>query len=271
MNALILCGGQSSRMNSSKSLKMINGKPAYLHWINIFKKIGIEPYISCRQSQKSDYQFTNFILDNSQDKGPMNGIHAAIQKHHDVAWFIFSVDLFCAEISDFRLLINSFIGTEDAICYCNKDRIIYPLFSIISPKIYEVINNEISGLLLDTTLSDTVLNFDFSVFSNKLENASAVLVDETKSSELIFSELEELVLFLIVIGKVDKEISEILQLVGVFLSRAGISKFITRKLFPKVDADSRNKLISQVFYLGLINRVPKLILNNQQLFKVTFN
>ena len=88
---------------------MINGKPAYLHWINIFKKIGIEPYISCRQSQKSDYQFTNFILDNSQDKGPMNGIHAAIQKHHDVAWFIFSVDLFYAEISDFRLLINSFI------------------------------------------------------------------------------------------------------------------------------------------------------------------
>lgn len=76
---------------------------------------------------------------------------------------------------------------------------------------------------------------------------------------------------MIVIGKVDKEISEILQLVGVFLSRAGISKFITRKLFPKVDADSRNKLISQVFYLGLINRVPKLILNNQQLFKVTFN
>jgi hypothetical protein len=134
-----------------------------------------------------------------------------------------------------------------------------------------VINNEISGLILDTTLSETVLNFDFSVFSNKLENTSAVLVDETKSSELIFSELEELVLFLIVIGKVDKEISEILQLVGVFLSRAGISKFITRKLFPKVDADSRNKLISQVFYLGLINRVPKLILNNQQLFRVTFN
>ena len=185
MNALILCGGQSSRMNSSKSLKMINGKPAYLHWINIFKKIGIEPYISCRQSQKSDYQFTNFILDNSQDKGPMNGIHAAIQKHHDVAWFIFSVDLFCAEISDFRLLINSFIGTEDAICYCNKDRIIYPLFSIISPKIYEIINNEISKP--NCSLNYILKNCNTKIIEIKNENKLISINSEEQYQQFIES------------------------------------------------------------------------------------
>lgn len=134
-----------------------------------------------------------------------------------------------------------------------------------------IINDEISGLVLDTTLSDTVLNFDFSIFSNHAENTSAILVNEVQADSAIFSELEELVIFLIVMGKVDKEISELLQLVGVFLSRAGVSKFITRKIFPKVDADTRNKLISQVFYLGLINKVPQLILNNQRLFNVTFN
>lgn len=134
-----------------------------------------------------------------------------------------------------------------------------------------IINDEISGLILDTTLSDTVLNFDFSIFSNRAENTSAILVNEVQADNTIFSELEELVIFLIVMGKVDKEISELLQLVGVFLSRAGVSKFITRKIFPKVDADTRNKLISQVFYLGLINKVPQLILNNQRLFNVTFN
>ncbi len=142
MKALLLCGGQSSRMNSSKSLKIIHGLPAYLYWINLFKKIGIETYISCRQSQQSDFQYSKFIFDNTQNRGPMNGIHAAIQEDSNVPWFIYSVDLFYVELSDIILLINSFNEAEDAICYCNNDKIIYPLFSIISPKIFPTIDTE---------------------------------------------------------------------------------------------------------------------------------
>jgi hypothetical protein len=186
----------------------------------------------------------------------LNNINSPV-KHLSAEYYSLNAKVLSGEVSEVNY--STYIKSADKLIIA-KNRV-KPI----------LINDKVSGLILDTTLSDTVFNFDFSIFSNKLKNISAVLVDEVKSDDIMFSELEELVIFLIVIGKVDKEISEILQLVGVFLSRAGISKFITRKLFPKLDADSRNRLISQVFYLGLINKVPKLILNNQQLFKMTFN
>lgn len=126
-------------------------------------------------------------------------------------------------------------------------------------------------MFIDTKFNDCILSFDFSIFSNQINDKPAILIEDPVIKNSIFSELEELIIFLIVTGKTDKEIADVLQLVGVFLSRAGVSKFITRNIFTKVNVDSRKQLISQVFYLGLMKKIPHLILNNQKLFNVTFN
>jgi len=134
-----------------------------------------------------------------------------------------------------------------------------------------IIEGKIVGLLIDTSIVNNVLNFNFDILENELSKKTATIItNHPDNKEISFSETEELITFLIVIGKVDKEISEILQSAGIFLSRAGISKVIARKLFPKLGVKTRNQFITQVFYHGLIHKLPDLLLNNKQLFNLSF-
>lgn len=136
-----------------------------------------------------------------------------------------------------------------------------------------IINDKIAGLFIDNSITNNVLNFDFSIFGNSFNENSATITKMDKSNkeyQQLFTEIEELIVFLIVIGKVDKEIADLLQTAGVFLSRAGVSKLIARKIFPKLNTDTRNQFISQVFYRGLIKGLPSILLNNQELFNLTF-
>ncbi len=134
-----------------------------------------------------------------------------------------------------------------------------------------VINDKIAGLFIDNAITNDILNFDFSLLGNNFaENSATITKMDNSNKEQLFTEIEELIVFLIVIGKVDKEIADLLQTTGVFLSRAGVSKLIARKIFPKLNTDTRNQFISQVFYRGLIKGLPAILLNNQDLFNLTF-
>lgn len=136
-----------------------------------------------------------------------------------------------------------------------------------------IINDKIIGLFIDNSITNNILNFDFSLLGHNFAENSATITKVDKSNmdnQKVFTEIEELIVFLIVIGKVDKEIADLLQAAGVFLSRAGVSKLIARKIFPKLNTDSRNQFISQVFYKGLIKGLPAILLNNQDLFNQTF-
>ena len=130
---------------------------------------------------------------------------------------------------------------------------------------------KVSGLFFNTTVNNNPLNFNFSILSDTLKNKNAVLVNDKKEAPTLFNEIEELIIFLMVIGKVDKEISQILESIGVYLSRAGVAKLVSRKLFPKLDVDTRNQLISRVFYCGLINRIPPIIAQNADLLNLSFS
>lgn len=136
-----------------------------------------------------------------------------------------------------------------------------------------VIKDKIAGLFINNSITNNILNFDFSLLGNNFAENSATITKMDKSNkehQELFTEIEELIVFLIVIGKVDKEIADLLQTAGVFLSRAGVSKLIARKIFPKLNTDTRNQFISQVFYRGLIKGLPAILLNNQDLFNLTF-
>lgn len=134
-----------------------------------------------------------------------------------------------------------------------------------------MLNDKISGLLIKTNFIDSIFNFDLSIIANKFKNTSAVIVNDNHSSNFIFTSTEELITFLIVIGKIDKEIVDILESIGIVFSRAGISKLITRKLFPKFGVKTRNQFITQIFYHGLMNKLPCLLIENNSLFNSVFN
>lgn len=134
-----------------------------------------------------------------------------------------------------------------------------------------IVNDKIVGILIDTSIIHNILTFNLKAIKDKLNKETATIVTSSLENKLItFSDVEELIIFLILIGKLDKEISEILQRVGVYLSRSGVSKLITRKLFPKLSVSTRNQLIAQVFYQGLISKLPKLLLENKSLFNLAF-
>ncbi|RTL01445.1 MAG: hypothetical protein EKK57_04800 [Proteobacteria bacterium] len=134
-----------------------------------------------------------------------------------------------------------------------------------------MLNDKISGLFIKTNFIDSIFNFDLGILSNKFKNTSAAIINDSHSNNFIFTGTEELITFLIVIGKIDKEIVEILKSIGIFFSRSGISKLITRKLFPKLGVKTRNQFITQIFYRGLMNKLPCLLIENNTLFNLVFN
>jgi hypothetical protein len=74
---------------------------------------------------------------------------------------------------------------------------------------------------------------------------------------------EEFILFLITLGKYDKEIAYYLKLAtGVELSRDAITKIVTRNLYPKFNVVTRSDLILAAYNTGFTENLPKLMRAN---------
>ncbi len=85
-------------------------------------------------------------------------------------------------------------------------------------------------------------------------------------------EFTELVLFLIALGKYDKEIAAFCTTaLGIKYSVFAISKFITRKLFVKFNVESRNHLISKIISENILNKIPAIIFNNPKYYSELFD
>jgi molybdopterin-guanine dinucleotide biosynthesis protein A len=77
--AVILAGGQSSRMNKNKALCKLGNKMLIEYSIELFKKRGYEILIS---GKKQEYAFLNYPVfeDNFQNIGPIAGIEATLKE-----------------------------------------------------------------------------------------------------------------------------------------------------------------------------------------------
>lgn len=124
----------------------------------------------------------------------------------------------------------------------------------------------VEGILIETTCTKNQLtNFGLDVLS-VITKQHVIIYDyiqETIKANL--NELEELLLFLIAIGKTDKEITNILKFIRIYVSSHALSKIITRKLYPKLEVDSRSELINKIFREGLHNNLPRLLINHPKL------
>lgn len=78
ITGIILAGGKSQRMGISKAFIPLYGKPLIAHIIDTLGTLASPIYISAG-SRNFAYQDYPVIYDQYPDKGPMGGIHAALQ------------------------------------------------------------------------------------------------------------------------------------------------------------------------------------------------
>ena len=92
ITAFILAGGKSQRMGTDKGLLLLNGKPFVSHICEAVKPIVGENIVIV--SSNADYDFIGYtrIEDIVPEKGPVGGIHTALQQTETELNFVLSAD-----------------------------------------------------------------------------------------------------------------------------------------------------------------------------------
>ncbi len=136
MNALILIGGQSSRMGSDKSLLHYHGTPQREYLFDLAKKFCTKVYFSCREEQN----ITETHIIDSYSLGPMGGILSAFEHSKNVAWLVVACDMPLINEAHFEALIKNRNPKKTATAFFNPDtNAPDPLFAIYEPKAFDLL------------------------------------------------------------------------------------------------------------------------------------
>ena len=129
ITAFILAGGKSQRMGTDKGLLLLNGKPFVSHICEAVKPIVGENIVIV--SSNADYDFLGYtrIEDIVPEKGPVGGIHTALQHTETKLNFILSVD---APLVSTDLLLWIFENRDDSygMTQVQLEDKAYPLIAI---------------------------------------------------------------------------------------------------------------------------------------------
>ncbi|MBK7603860.1 MAG: molybdenum cofactor guanylyltransferase [Saprospiraceae bacterium] len=132
---IIICGGQSSRMGSDKSLLFWNGVPFYKHIEKILSKHCDQVFISCNESQKSNYDLP-VIVDNYEQIGPMAGVLTSLESFPNCPIFTFPCDMPFIDQGIIKKMIGGYNNTFDGVFIKDSKGQIEPLIAIYNPSIY---------------------------------------------------------------------------------------------------------------------------------------
>jgi len=122
MKALLLVGGQSTRMGAEKYLMNVNGQPQYVHLHQLLSDAGLDVCISCNLEQyktiPSDYYR---LVDQYDAIGPIGGLLAAINHSPEEAWLMVACDLVNVNADTIATLIDAVDDEHDIITYQGAD------------------------------------------------------------------------------------------------------------------------------------------------------
>ncbi len=117
------------------------------------------------------------------------------------------------------------------------------------------------GLYIKTTKVNAIEMLSLLKRLNSITNNKArVILINQAVHKVQLTDREEFILFMIALGKYDKEIAYFLSLInGIELTRDAITKIVVRNLYQKFDATTRSELVIHAHNEGFLEKLPKLL------------
>ncbi len=163
LNALILCGGYSRRMQTDKFLiSYHNGMPQWLYLYNMLKPLVQDVFISCRPDQQQFFENEYRVIEDiAQGKGPAMGLISAHEKYPNAAWLVVACDLPLLTDHTLRSLISNRDINKSATAFISpENQLPEPLIAIWEPAGLELLKENYDNDLIcprKTMLSTDIL------------------------------------------------------------------------------------------------------------------
>ena len=133
MKALILRGGQSSRMGSDKPSLSLWGETLLDRQVNLAHSITPDVFLSVAFSDKGKGHPVPAIPDLEESPGPLGGLQSAFAQDPDSSWLLIACDLPRLSQRDLIRLLDTREGT-DVSCFLNPiDGVPEPLAALYHP------------------------------------------------------------------------------------------------------------------------------------------
>lgn len=139
LSGIILCGGNSSRMQTNKALLKLGDKTVIEIIAAKLKSIFNEVLISANDSKEYDFLKLPVVNDVFISKGPLAGIHSALKYSSTEKNFIISCDMPLISVEFIKYLIN--LNSEKSILLPKSNGRIQQLCGIYSKSVIDEIEN----------------------------------------------------------------------------------------------------------------------------------
>jgi molybdenum cofactor guanylyltransferase len=134
MKALILAGGESSRLDTDKSLLQFFGRPSQREFLFDLLSKYCETVHPCRNADHVPVEF-NPLPDHYEYKSPLNGIITALESFPDDTWLSVPVDMPNVDAAVIDFLITHRDENCVATCFYDSDeKFPEPLLAIWEPR-----------------------------------------------------------------------------------------------------------------------------------------
>jgi molybdenum cofactor guanylyltransferase len=165
ISALILSGGQSSRMGEEKRLINYHGKTQEQYLFDLLSNYFSEVYVSINQNQTTDFPYIQDL--DLAVKSPMVGIVSAFNHNLNVAWLVVACDMPFVDEKTIEFLLNHRNPEKFATAFENpEEHFPEPLLTIYEPKIFPKLQEAINQgkkspmIVLQNLNVELLQNFD---------------------------------------------------------------------------------------------------------------
>lgn len=125
LKGLILCGGQSRRMQADKSLLEYRNLPHWQYVQRLLKPFVSETWVSCRKEQAPQFAEAAGLLfddENSGLAGPAAGMLAAHRRFPAAGWLVVACDLPLVTTESIQALVKGRDAALPATAILNPDK-----------------------------------------------------------------------------------------------------------------------------------------------------
>lgn len=129
-----------------------------------------------------------------------------------------------------------------------------------------IVENKVHGLYIKSQEANPFLNLALLKSGLKQEMNREIIKINHKLFQHELDIREEFILFMVMLGKLDKQIAGVLNnLYGTTLTAKAITQIVIRKLYPKFNVHSRSDLVTTAYLHGFMQTMPQLLIQNPQM------